>query len=62
MYFYFLMIYYFILPLFYMECFISYKYELQHDNWKSIKWPVRPAKTQVSLDIGPVWSESHVRL
>ena len=25
---------------------------------KPIKWPVRPAKTQISLGICPVWSES----
>ena len=25
---------------------------------KPTKWPVRPAKTQISLGIGPVWSES----
>ena len=25
---------------------------------KQTKWPVHPAKTQISLDINPVWSES----
>ena len=25
---------------------------------KPTKWPVRPAKTQLNLDIRPVWSES----
>ena len=28
------------------------------DMTKPIKWPVRPAKTQISLGIRPVWSES----
>ena len=34
----------------------SSSYEPPHD--KSTKWPVRPAKTQTSLGIRPVWSES----
>ena len=33
------------------------KYELPHLT-KPTKWPVRPAKTQISLGISPVWSES----
>ena len=32
------------------------KYEPQHD--KTNKLSVRPGKTQISLDIRPVWSES----
>ena len=35
---------------------VANKYEPQHD--KSKKNDVRPAKTQISLDIRPVWSES----
>ena len=35
---------------------IENKFEPPHD--KPTKWPVRPAKTQLSLDIRPVWSES----
>ena len=34
----------------------GYKYEPPHDKAK--KWHVRPAKTQISLGIRPVWSES----
>ena len=32
------------------------QYEQEHD--KPTKWHVRPAKTQISLGIRPVWSES----
>ena len=35
----------------------SYTY-LSLCTTKPTKWPVRPAKTQISLGIGPVWSES----
>ena len=31
---------------------------MNHDMTKPIKWHVRPAKTQISLGIRPVWSES----
>ena len=31
---------------------------LSHHTTKPTKWPVRPAKTQISLGIRPVWSES----
>ena len=31
---------------------------MSHSMTKPTKWPVRPAKTQISLDIRPVWSES----
>ena len=39
----------------------NYMYALANMSWhmtKPIKWPVRPAKTQISLGIRPVWSES----
>ena len=32
--------------------------DLSHSTTKPTKWPVRPAKTQISLGIRPVWSES----
>ena len=32
-----------------------------HLTRKPTKWAVRPAKTQISLGIRPVWSESAVR-
>ena len=32
--------------------------DLSHHLTKPTKWPVRPAKTQISLCICPVWSES----
>ena len=32
--------------------------EMSRRMTKSTKWPVRPAKTQISLGIFPVWSES----
>ena len=31
---------------------------MSHGMTKPTKWPVRPAKTQISLGIRPVWSES----
>ena len=31
---------------------------VSHRMTKPTKWPVRPAKTQISLGIRPVWSES----
>ena len=34
------------------------KSELSHLMTKPTVWPVRPAKTQISLGIHPVWSES----
>ena len=33
-------------------------HEPPHDKKKKKKWSLRPAKTQISLDIRPVWSES----
>ena len=38
------------------DCFKRIKYEPRHD--KTNKMSVRPAKTQISLGIRPVWSES----
>ena len=38
------------------KTFLSYTFQPQHD--KTIKVTVRPAKTQISLGIRPVWSES----
>ena len=32
--------------------------EMSHLMTKPTKWHVRPAKTQISLDIRPVWSEA----
>ena len=32
--------------------------QMSRDMTKPTKWPVRPAKTQISLGIRPVWSES----
>ena len=32
--------------------------QMSHDMTKPTKWPVRKAKTQISLGIRPVWSES----
>ena len=44
-----------------LHCFV----DISRFNWyksrsttKPTKWPVRPAKTQISLGIHPVWSES----
>ena len=37
-----------------------YKHFLQHDNTNVTKWHVCPAKTQISLGIRPVWSESYL--
>ena len=31
---------------------------MSHHTTKQAKWPVRPAKAQISLGICPVWSES----
>ena len=36
----------------------SYKKEMSHPLTKPTNWHVRPAKTQISLGIRPVWSES----
>ena len=33
-------------------------FHMSHDMTKPTKWHVRPAKTQINLDIRPVWSES----
>ena len=38
-----------------MRFSLDHKYEPPHDQ---TKWHVRPAKTQISLGIRPVWSES----
>ena len=38
--------------------FIEFKSNLSRLVTKPTKWPVRPAKTQISLGIRPVWSES----
>ena len=38
-----------------IQCLVFY---MSHRTTKPIKWPVRPAKTQFSLGIRPVWSES----
>ena len=32
--------------------------KMRHRMTKPTKWPLRPAKTQISLGIRPVWSES----
>ena len=34
------------------------EYQMSHLMTKPTKWKVRPAKTQISLSIRPVWSES----
>ena len=34
------------------------EYQMSHLMTKPTKWHVRPAKTQISLGIRPVWSES----
>ena len=34
------------------------RFDLCHSMTKLTKWHVHPAKTQISLDIHPVWSES----
>ena len=38
----------------------EFKNELRHD--KANKVTVRPAKTQISLGIRPVWSESYAQV
>ena len=43
-------------PLSLIIIFVQGKYEPEHD--KTNKMSVRPAKTQISLGIRPVWSES----
>ena len=40
------------------EMYSVIHFDLSHDMTKSTKWYVRPAKTQISLGIRPVWSES----
>ena len=35
-----------------------WKYKMSHNITKWTKWAVRPANTQISLGIRPVWSES----
>ena len=48
----------------YICCFVRsklldwLKYKLSHLMTKPSKWHVRPVKTQISLGIRPVWSES----
>ena len=37
---------------------VESRFNLSHSMTKPTKWPVRPAKTQISLRICPVWSES----
>ena len=36
-------------------------WKLSHSMTKPTKWSVRPAKTQISLGIRPVWSESDLK-
>ena len=36
----------------------TFKHKMSRLMTKPTKWPVRPAKTQISLGIHPVWSES----
>ena len=43
-------------PEFVLVLLVTFMFEPQHD--KTNKMTVRPAKTQISLDIRPVWSES----
>ena len=42
----------------YLEDYNDKNWELSRDMTKPTKWHVRPAKTQISLGIRPVWSES----
>ena len=37
-------------------------YELSYNMTEQTKWPMHPAKTQISLDIRTVWSVFAVRL
>ena len=38
------------------SCTINKNFDLSHSTTKPTKWSVRPAKTQISLRICPVWS------
>ena len=40
------------------NCFVLISYNMRRHTTKPRKWYVRPAKTQISLGIRPVWSES----
>ena len=40
------------------SCYRNLNFQLSCDVTKPTNWPVRPAKTQISLGIRPVWSES----
>ena len=42
--------------------FITWNYKTSRRMTKPAKWPVCPAKTQISLGICPVWSESSLAL
>ena len=42
----------------YPQCIICFHTEMSRDMTKTNKVTVRPAKTQISLGIRPVWSES----
>ena len=40
----------------YDDTFLHDLAQMSHSKTKTTKWPVRPAKTQISLGIHPVWS------